>query len=503
METKKSKKRILLLILAVLFVCSAIIPAASCGEKTDGGNQGNDATPDQKETDANGEVPSDALEYVYPEINGDGADFTFLTPTTGWFFYTNLVFENPPDEVLDEAVYKRNRLIEDKFNINIKAVEKDIMTIQADLKKVIASGSGEYDAAFCPAYAPGAIGSMITENMFYNLRDISTVNLDADWWNQTMVKEAAIGGGDKVYYAGSGINIMTLQAVSCVYFNQDMMTNLGLDLPYNAVREGKWTFDLFEQYMKSGTNLNGADSYKWDAGAQTTYGFVSYDDCAPSLIEGSGERFITMDAEGIPSLSIQNERFINVVNKIQSMLTIEGNYMYANTIETGFHYEPIFMNGRALMTMGELKAADVFKEMEATFGILPIPKYEESQKDYYCHLIFQTPVAVIPSSNQDPEFAGAVLDAMAYVSDKDVTPVLFDVSVSQKRLRNEDSIDMLQIIKNSGSFEVGCAYGWTNTFYDLLRSTLGMGRTFDVSSQIEKNKDKINANIDKTMELFD
>ena len=502
---KINDKKILIILLAALFICSAVILFASCGDKSDNnGNGNNSGNPQDGQQNADGgdsDSPP-AFEYIYPEMDGGGANFTFLTPKTGWYYYTDLVFDEPPSEILDDSIYKRNRFIEDKFNINIAAVERDIGEIQAQLKKVITAGSDEYDASFCPAYCGGNIGSMITQNLFYNLRDIPTMNLDEGWWNQTMNKEASIGSGNKLYYAGSGINIMTLQAVSCVYFNQDMMTNLGLDLPYNAVKEGKWTFDLFQQYMKDGTNLNGDDSFKWNAGGQAIYGFVSYDDCATALLEGSGERFIVTDAGGTPQLAIESERFMNVLAKIESMLTVEGNYLYANSGEVN-HYEPIFRNGRCLLTIGELKAADVFKEMDATFGIVPIPKYEESQENYYSHLIFQTPVLVIPSSNSNPDFAGAVLDAMAYVSDRDVTPVLFDVSVSQKRLRNDDSIDMLQIIKNSGSFEIGCAYGWTNTFYDAIRGSLGMGKTFNATSQIEKTRDKILSAIEKTMELFE
>jgi len=89
------------------------------------------------------------------------------------------------------------------------------------------------------------------------------------------------------------------------------------------------------------------------------------------------------------------------------------------------------------------------------------------------------------------------------VSARDVTPVMFDQSVSQKQLRNEDSIDMLQLIKNSGSFDVGSAYGWTNSFYSAIRDNIGKGKKFDAISQIDKNTDKINAAIAKTMELFD
>ena len=461
----------------------------------------NDGSPNP-ETDSS---PAEE-EYIYPDMNGGGSDFTFLNPSTTWFYYTDIVRDEMSGEVLDDAIYTRNRFIEEKFNINLKEVNKDIGAITGDLRKIITAGDDSYDAAYCPAFFGGTIGSLITANMLYNMYDIPTMELDREWYNQTMLKEAAIGKGRQLYYVGCDINIMTVQSIVFIYFNQDMMSNLGLELPYNAVREGKWTFDLFYDYMRAGANLNGADSFKWEANGAATYGFVAHDNCAVAIFEGSGERFIVTDSEGMPHLNIENERFINVLEKMEEILvrSPEGYFMMANNaVDTGFHFEPIFKNSRALMITGELKAADVFKDMETTFGIVPMPKFDENQKNYFCQNHFGTPVLVIPNTNSNPDFTGAVLDAMAYVSARDVTPILFDVSVSQKRLRNEESIEMLQLIKNSGSFDVGSAYGWTTDFYNSIKSTLGMGKTFGAAARIEKSKDKINASIEKTMEFFE
>ena len=500
---KIKKTRLIFLTLTVLLICSVIFSCNNNGNSKNDEIKTNDANADAN-IEADSPPPED--EYIYPDIDGGGKDFTFLSPSTTWFYYTDIVRDEISGEVLDDAIYNRNRFIEAKFNIEFKAVERDIGAITADLRKIIKAGEDIYNAAYVPAFYGGTVGALITENMLYNMYDIPAMNLDKEWYNQTMLKEAAIGGGKQLYYAGCDINIMTIQCVIFIYFNQDMMSNMGMELPYKAVREGKWDFDMFYEFQKAGANLNGAESFKWDPGGPATYGFVAHDNCAVALLEGSGERFVTTDSDGMPHLAIENERFLNVLAKMEQLLvkSPDGYYMFANNDPaTGFHFEPIFKNGRALMITGELKAADVFKDMETTFGIIPMPKFDGSQKGYFCQLHFGTPVLVIPGTNQNPDFTGAVLDAMAYVSAKDVTPVLFDVSVSQKRLRNEESIEMLQLIKNSGSFDVGSAYGWTTDFYNNIKSTLGMGKSFDAVSRIEKSRDKINASIEKTMTFFD
>ena len=499
------KLKTLFLLFAALLVCSV---SFACSNTNSGGNPQNDiqnSNDDQSDLDADLSIP-EAEEYIYPDLDGGGAEFTFFSPSTAWGYYTDIVREEISGEVFDDAVYNRNRFIESRFNIEIKTVNSDIGAITGDLRKLIAAGDASYDAAFVPAFFGGTVGALITENMFYNMYEIPTMNLDREWYNQTMLKEAAIGKGDRLYYAGCDIDVMTVQCVVFIYFNQDMMADLGLELPYNAVREGKWTYDLFHEYQKAGTHLNGADSFKWNPSAATTYGFVGHANAASAMFEGSGERFITTDSEGMPHLAIEGERFLNVLAKLEDLFTqtSEGYFIHANDDPaTGFHFEPMLKNGRALMITGELKAADVFRDMEATFGIAPIPKFDEHQQNYFCHLHFATPVLVIPHTNTNPEFTGAVLDAMAYVSARDVTPVLFDISMSQKRLRNEESIEMLKFIRNSGSFDVGSAYGWTTDFYNSIASTLGTGKSFNAASQIERNKPKIEASIEKTMEFFD
>ena len=502
---KYKKYRFLFLVLSVLITFNLIV---SCGDNSD-----NNTPQQNNQQNANSEdfieeediVPEET--YIYPELDGEGADFKIFNPTNTWFYYTDLVHEEMTGDILDDAIYTRNRTVEDKFNITIREINmsgNDMWGFNTEVRKVIMSGIDEYDAIFCPASFNGTVGAMLADGLFYDLREITTINLDEEWWNQTMLREAAIGTKDKIFYAGSGINLMTVQAVACVYFNQDMIVNLGLDMPYSKVREGKWTYDVFHEYVRSGANLNGAGDFTWEQNGPAIYGLASYENSSTALLAGAGESFVKADNNGNPVLAIDGQRFVSALTKISEILNLQnGNYLWANESDNVLHYEPIFRNGRALFSIGELKAANVFREMETTFGILPIPKYDENQPAYYSHLINQAPVLVIPVTNPRTEFTGAVLDALAYISNKDIIPVLFDVSVSQKQLRNEDSIEMLQLIKNSGSFEISIAYGWTNTFYDAVRTRIGQGIDMNIVSDIERYRDNINNNIQKTLDLFE
>jgi len=319
-----------------------------------------------------------------------------------------------------------------------------------------------------------------------------------------MKKEAELGSQKKLFYLACDINIMTLQSSACIYFNEDMMANLGLDLPYNLVKEGKWTFDAMQQYMREGAQLNGAETFKWKNSSTAIYGFTAAWNAANALFDGSGERSVRKDEDGMPYLALHRERVFNVLQKIKDMLLVDdGSYLYADTFGGPRWCETLFRDSRAMMLTATLQASDNFRDMDATFGILPIPKFDEYQENHYSNFDVTTPLLVVPVTNTREEFTGAVLDAMAYVSNREVTPIFFDVTMSQKRLRNDESIEMLQIIRDSTCFDVGAIYNWTTDFFYGIRFSLSASRAFDLASHLDRYGDIMAGNIERAMEFFE
>jgi ABC-type glycerol-3-phosphate transport system substrate-binding protein len=442
--------------------------------------------------------------YDFPALDCGGEDFTFLNVTTEWDFYTAIVQEEIQGEALSDAIYNRNRLIEEKFNVQIKEVGVLITEMTNRLRNTIMAGDDLYDAAYCPGeWSGSSVGTLAVSNLFHNLKNVPELQLEQNWWNQNINKDALIGDSDALYFTTCDINIMNLQGAWCVYFNEDMFKNLGLDMPYEKVKSGKWTLDELYAYMKVCTQLNSAESFeRWDSTGDTVYGLTSYEYGIGALLFGAGERYITKDAQKMPVLAIESERFFNVSEKIASMTQARGEYVNANNYDTGFHFEMIFRDNRAGILIGELKAADVFRTMESTYGIVPLPKYDEVQASYHTTVHHTSPMLVIPVTNTNLPRTGVILDALAYVSHKDVTPVFYDITLSLKRLQNEDSIEMLKIIRDSVNVDLGIAFGWTSDLMTRINTDLDAGRN-NIVSLIEKNRDRVVSNIEKTMEYFE
>jgi hypothetical protein len=436
--------------------------------------------------------------YEFPDVNYGGADFTILNINPIWNFTPLVLVEEQTGEILNDAMYARNTTVEETFVITLKEITTDLNQIEKRIRTTVMAGDDNYDVMFSPASNgdAGFVGVFALDGLICNLLEIPELQLDKPWWDKTMLEEGIVSKDRKLYFAASDINLYSMQSPICMFFNEDMMKNLGLNLPYETVKKGEWTLDEFYKYAKAGANLNSDDSFTWNPGGSSIYGYTSWGEGVSAMIVGAGEKYIATDKDNLPYLAIENERFYNVCQKIADMLGESGVFEHANT-SAEHHFEAIFRSSRALLMTAEIKVADTMRESDITFGIVPMPKYDLNQANYHTMVSRESPVTIIPVTNNDPAKAGIIMDAMAYLSHRDVTPTFYDITVSQKRLRNEESIEMLKIIRDSKFFNIGLAYGWINgrQLYGDISNSVGAGNGA-ITSIIEKYRETVNNRIE-------
>jgi hypothetical protein len=366
------------------------------------------------------------------------------------------------------------------------------------------AGDDTYDIIYCPRSNNSPIGALITQGLFYNIDNIPEINLEGSWWKTSTIESSRLGDNNGVYFLQSEVALMTLQGVWCLFFNETMMQNIGLEFPYQLVKDGKWTLDELLVYVRAGMNLNGDETFNWNASGASVYGLTAPGQAMAAFVTGTDESYIRKDADNMPFLSIESERFFNVIDKIIEITSVSGQFMEANEDRntSGRNYERLFENSRSFFIIAEFKTADLLREMEDSFGIVPMPKLNETQSGY-SHFIFrQCPVLVIPVTNSISNQTGIIVDALEYTSHTKVTPAYYDVSLSFKGLRNDASIEMMHIINNSISLDLGITYDWTRTLYDDINSALHAGR-IDISSLIERRKAAVEIGIERTLEALE
>ena len=162
-----------------------------------------------------------------------------------------------------------------------------------------------------------------------------------------------------------------------------------------------------------------------------------------------------------------------------------------------------FMMGTFLFNAETLGHIYKLRSFDDNFGVLPMPKYDEAQESYISMMAtWGVLLTTVPKTNTDPVRTGTILDYLAYQSYISLMEPYYDAFLTQKGARNEDSADMLSIIRDTRDVNLGYLFSWSNSMEEPIRTELMKGST-NIASIIAKYESKVQTAIDKTMKKIE
>jgi len=168
------------------------------------------------------------------------------------------------------------------------------------------------------------------------------------------------------------------------------------------------------------------------------------------------------------------------------------------------YYRQLFEQGYGLFFWMRLDEVTNMRASDADFGILPIPKYEESQDKYYSMVsryITGLPSIPITLTGEKLDEVGLVLEALSAESYYTLIPEYIETSLKTKNSRDAESADMLDIIINNRVFDPMLIYnfgGFADAFMDL-----GKNNNTDIASFIKGKQKLVDKMIKKTTEALE
>ena len=492
-------------IVSVLILASMIFTMIACS-KTDDPDAGAANTTAANEGDDPADTSEGAAEPVeimpeLPEKDFGGYEFSFLVrfnEGAHWAPWNarDIYAESETGEPINDAVYARNRFVEQQFNCVIK--EFSSAKHAADLKKMVKAGDDThsiYYAGLNELVVAALDGSLL------NLEeDVPYVDLNAPWWNGNAAHNLSVG--NQLFFAPSDLMVMDNDCTSAIVFNKQMIKDFGLDNPYDLVHSGKWTIDNLTKLARTVTgDVDGNGTFD----ENDKYGFVSYRDAVLSLMHSSGGRIAKKDNNDLPYLSLGEQHCYDALNKAFDLMYdpssfnvhhLEGKYdaIYEVT-------EKMFMENRSLFYWILLHDVEKFRNMDADFGILPLPKFDESQTEYG-HTVnqYHSHGISIPVT-ADPERTGIILEALTAKSKYTLQPAYYDVTLQRKISRDEESREMLDIIFSSRVYDIGAINNWGNYSWEIIAMTMKNNR--EIVSLYEKYAVKAQKDLDKTISNYE
>ena len=445
----RKMRTILTVLLAALLLLTACGKAPAEATTTGGDSVSDPATQTSTEATTAATEATEPAETgpAAPEIaaiDGGNTEFRILGRKSGsdeyYLPFAEFKATIQNGDVMNDAVYTRNMFLEEKYNVKIVGDEDTPANIKKAVQTNVLANDTTYDI-YMPT-TENAFG-LALEGHFYEIDSINHVDIEKPWWmGDTMANLSILNDN---YFLLGDIAFSNFIASSSITFNQVLATEYDLPNMYQLVRDGKWTIEkMHEICLQITRDLDGdGDIDNGDLWGASVSNFVWQ-----PIYFGSGINLIEKDANDTPYLVWDSERNMAVIDRMTAFLN-DGNGVLVSQQHSDWKVDNRrnFMESRSLFRIEQLYGLQQIREAEFEYGILPAPKYDEAQEFYYSYVHPKQSQAIcIPITNNRMELTGAILEDAAYQSYLSIRPAYYDVTLQGKLARNEDTVEMLNIM---------------------------------------------------------
>lgn len=435
----------------------------------------------------------DAYQDALPEFDFQGREFRVLAAESA-YYKGYIDVDEETGTVLNDAIYKSNRTAEERFNFVIKQELQDAVTANNIGQKTIMAADDVYDII---SLTDRLALTIAVQGMLISYENMPYIDLEKSYWCTGINESITIGGNQWLAY--SDFNLSVYDYTFVMTFNKQLLGELQLDDPYALVNSGKWTYDVFnEMCLQAVTDLNGdgsmteADRYGWSGDSKQML---------PCMWVAAGVTPIQKDKDDLPVYTLPgDETFNDVYEKIVDV-TWSNNVWYPN-FDMNITEDTMFRDGNALFqtTSFGLLDSDYYREMQIDFGILPHPKYDESQSSYYSR-VEGGRLFAIPVTNGDTEFTGVVLEALSGQAAKDIIPAYFEITLKTKYTRDDESAKMFDLIMDTRVYDLADTF-WCEQLRDGFLRDLFKKGSRDLASAAESNRSKVEKKLQETIDAL-
>jgi len=386
--------------------------------------------------------------------------------------------ESENGEVVNDAIYRRNTAVEDRYNVKIVQTlipgTDVVSSTLTDMRSLALSGDDLYDLAFCGV---STIGSAAREALFYDLNTMEYLDFSKEWWNPEVNNRLEVQG--RLFFTNSDFSLRDKNRAYILAFNKSLMEEYKLPDCFEAVHNGTWTLDMMrENCMAVANDVNGDGQVDY----YDMFGLVLDSTNSYSALAISAGVETLANKDGSYELVINDEHTVNVIDKVLSILSEdrvssacndwEGETLPFDSIWS--FSGKVFNEGRALYTITFPHGlAGLSANCTDDYGIIPFPKYDEAQKDYTSLVNNYAMLMGIPASTSTPEFSAFMLEALSAESYTTSLPAYIEVSCKTKYTYDEDSAAMLDLIFDNLYYDTAIIYnisGVNTILNDVLKT---------------------------------
>ena len=461
-------------------------------------NYSHGTTPTAAETEAVTEAVTEdpALRDSLPDVDLNG--YQYRMAIFGTDIQRIMTYNDDEDgNIVNDAVYHKIRTVEERFNADI--VLSDMSYLEEDqisaLKKAVIAGEDSCEIAQGHDVNTANVS---LEGLFVNVYDIPHLDFSKPWWPAATLESMTVAG--QMYMMFNNISYSNLAQMRVMYFNKSLMKDLDFEYPYQMVYDGTWTLDAMKKMSAAAySDLNGNGAY--DEGDR--YGYVNMPNYYAMLEPFCVEPY-KKDQNGTLYYEVDLERTTAVVEKFYDLIFGEGGYLMPRSTEDyGNRVLKMVSEGRSMFFYGSLdNAVQTFSNTDLVYGVLPMPKLEETQDAYYGGS-FDRPL-VVPTTAQNLENLGIITEALNAEGYKQVYPAFYEIAMKTRYADQTDDAKMIDIVHENVIISFTYLFGDYKSIFNMMWDLFNVNKpTTHVASWCKKNEKAQTKRVEKLMTFFE
>ena len=482
-------------VLASLLLVSSL---AACADSTDAVD-----TSPMTDAQTQTEAITEPTELLYSEqltpVDYQGAEFKIQTSNNVNGMDYNILHNHADEEtgeVINDALFRRDRFMEETFNIKMQYTCDETSSapqMATQLTKNIMAGDDAYHLIIQDHAT--VTKALAQQGAIYPLNYIDTINLDAEYWMPELNESSYIG--NSLYYPSCMISPRYFGSLYIMMFNRDIARDLDLEDPYTLVNEGKWTFDkMIELGRLAIKDMDGDSKITGDGVDRIGVAFESHE----GFVLAAGFRFVE-NQDNTLVCGLENPRLIEFIQHFTDVFTETGMYNSGNANCDG---AAITNNGVALFDNPCTFSLEEYRDLPYDYGLLPMPKLDESQEDYTGFAqpwINAAPAIPVTVQGETLNMVGTLTDAMVAYGYDYVKPAVYDNVIRLKGTRDEQSALIVDKIFSNVAVELSCTL-WLSSYGSINQVfTSNLGKA-EITSVYAKQKKAIEAELSKIMSAY-
>ncbi|MCL2099400.1 MAG: hypothetical protein FWH24_03060 [Oscillospiraceae bacterium] len=468
-----------------VFVCITVSLIYSC---SDNNGSAEDGAVNPQENAGGDILQEDISDSLPGGLDFEGAEIRLMHREEWDLWCYEIAVEGETGDIVNDAVYHRNKTVEERLNVRIKPIPSpggypwlDNDRFNDTVRNSVMAGSDDYDIIAGYAYFMPVLAS---EGIFYNWNEVSHIKPGEPWWCAGYNDQMTIGG--KMYFITGDIALSMLTNMFVMYFNKDAALELELENLYQTVLNGEFTIDKVSELIKDAyRDLNGNSR----ADADDMYGYITTTGNFVDMFYNAFDQpVIKKNRDGIPQLMMNTQKMINIIDKIYNFFYENDNVYAADEGTAGNLLVDTFTENRVLFMPGTLYTNEELRAMDSDYGILPLPKWDKDQADYYTTSQNSYSLFSIPVTCTKIDTVGAAVEALCAESYRRVSPAYYEIALKTKYSRDEETSQMLDLIRAGITFDFGVLNSISLDNIQNIFRTLMTEKSRDFVSRYEQSE---------------